>query len=131
VSRYHWNQYDNPVNDAFVELHESAYGELPDLFTAGGFVAASAFVQALETAAPTAGEVAETLRGMAVAETPKGPEAYAFRRRDNQARSPVTIAPLSVTGEPEAPAAIGPGEPVMRIGGDRALPETEQSCDLR
>lgn len=131
VSRYHWNQYDNPVNDAFIERHESAYGELPDLFTAGSFVAASALVQALETAAPTAGEVAETLRGMTVAETPKGPEAYAFRRRDNQARSPVTIAPLAATDEPGAPAAVGPGEPVARIAGDRALPEAEQSCDLR
>ena len=131
VSRYHWNQYDNPINDAFVRDHLAAYDRLPDLFTAGGFVAASGLVQALETTAPDPTGITETLRGMTIAETPKGTDAYSFRRRDNQARSPVTIAPLVASDEPGRPATIGPGQPVERVSGDRTLPEVDQSCDLR
>ncbi|MEF8871590.1 MAG: ABC transporter substrate-binding protein, partial [Haloarculaceae archaeon] len=30
VTRYHWNQFDNPVNDWFVDAHTDVYGTVPD-----------------------------------------------------------------------------------------------------
>ncbi|MFT4944668.1 MAG: branched-chain amino acid transport system substrate-binding protein, partial [Halovenus sp.] len=47
TTRYHWNQYDNPINDSFVDSHANTYGVVPDLFTSGAFTAASAIVQAI------------------------------------------------------------------------------------
>lgn len=124
VSRYHWNQYDNAINDAFVRLHREAYDTLPNLFTAGGFTAASALVQAVDTGARTPDGLTEALSGMTVTETPKGHNAYAFRDRDNQARSPVTVAPLATGNGSARPTLVGPGEPVARIAGGRLFPDT-------
>jgi amino acid/amide ABC transporter substrate-binding protein, HAAT family (TC 3.A.1.4.-) len=60
---------------------------------------------------------------MTVTETPKGHNAYAFRERDNQARSPVTIAPLATGDASDRPTLVGPGEPVARIAGRRLFPD--------
>lgn len=123
VSRYHWNQYDNAINDAFVQLHREAYNKLPNLFTAGGFTAASALVQAVDTGARAPDRITEALSGMTVVETPKGQGAYTFRKSDNQARSSVTIAPLTTGDGPDRPTTVGPGEPVARIAGERLFPD--------
>jgi len=119
TTRYHWNQYDNEINDAFVESYAGAYGKVPDLFTSGTFTAASAIVQAVESAGSTdGGDVAEAMRGMTVTDTPKGEGGYTFQEYNNQARSEMTVAdPVPTTDEwaDRWGAAIQPSEPVARI----------------
>jgi branched-chain amino acid transport system substrate-binding protein len=123
TTRYHWNQYDNDVNSAFVESYANAYGKWPDLFSAGTFTAASAIVQAVEASGSTEGaDIASTLRGMTVTDTPKGENGYTFQGYNNQARSAMTVAnPIPTTDEASEnwDAGIMPSEPVARIGMDR------------
>jgi branched-chain amino acid transport system substrate-binding protein len=120
TTRYHWNQYDNDVNSAFVESYANAYGKWPDLFSAGTFTAASAIVQAVEAGGSTEGaDIAAELRGMTVTDTPKGENGYTFQGYNNQARSAMTVAdPIPTTDEASENwgAAIMPSEPVARIG---------------
>ena len=120
TTRYHWNQYDNEINDAFVETYTDAYGVVPDLFTSGTFTAASAIVQAVEESGSTDGaDIAEALRGMTVADTPKGTDGYTFQEYNNQARSAMTVANLAPTSDEWADswdAPIMPGEPLATIG---------------
>jgi branched-chain amino acid transport system substrate-binding protein len=93
TTRYHWNQYDNPINDAFVDTYTDAYGKVPDLFTSGTFTAASAIAQGVSESGSTAGaDIAEAIRGMTVTDTPKGENAYQFQEYNNQARSAMTVA---------------------------------------
>jgi len=119
TTRYHWNQYDNDINSAFVESYTDTYGVVPDLFSAGTFVAASSIVQAVEDSGSTDGaDVAEALRGMTVTETPKGEDAYTFQEYNNQARSAMTVADLAPTSDEWADnweAAVMPGEPLATI----------------
>ncbi|QLG64281.1 ABC transporter substrate-binding protein [Halorarum salinum] len=122
TTRYHWNQYDNEINDAFVDAYTSAYGKVPDLFTAGCFTAASAIVQAVEASGSTEGaDVAAELRGMTVADTPKGTDAYTFQEYNGQARSEMTVANVVPTADEWSDswgASVQPSEPVARIPAD-------------
>ena len=135
TTRYHWNQYDNEINDAFVDLHVDAYGQVPDLFSAGTFVGASALVQAIEESESTDGaDIADAMRGMTVTDTPKGEDAYTFQEHNNQAASAMTVAwPVPTTEEYEDtwPAAVMPGEPIETYAADEVMvPTDEATCDL-
>ena len=135
TSRYHWNQFDNPTNDAFTEMMVDTYGMVPDLFTSGTFAAGSAIVQAVEESGSVdADDVAATLRGMSIDDTPKGDGGYAFRESDNQAVSDMTVAWPEPTADEFAetwPTVLMPGEPIATMSGDEiVVPEDEMTCDL-
>ncbi|MFB6359938.1 MAG: ABC transporter substrate-binding protein [Halobacteriales archaeon] len=137
TTRYHWNQYDNSINSAFVDMYTQAYGTVPDLFSSGTFTAASAIVQAVEESASTkGGDIAEALRGMTVTDTPKGEGGYTFQSYNNQARSEMTVAELIPTTDEWADlwtAGVMPSEPVARISGDQAtIPadSPDMNCSL-
>jgi branched-chain amino acid transport system substrate-binding protein len=134
ASRYHWNQYDNPMNDGFVSTYTETYGTVPDFFTSGSFAAGSAISQAINQGGATGGdEVAEEMYGMTVETTPKGEGGYVFQEHNNQAKSEMTVAKIVPSDEENWNAPIMPSEPVMRVSADEAaLPEddTEMECDL-
>jgi len=137
ASRYHWNQYDNPMNDEFVPAYTEAYGTLPDFFTSGSFAAASAIAQAVEGTGSTDGDdIADEMYGMTVDETPKGEGGYVFQEHNNQAKSEMTIARIVPNEESQEDwnAPIMPSEPVARISADEAAvpaDDPEMECDLR
>jgi branched-chain amino acid transport system substrate-binding protein len=137
TTRYHWNQYDNEINDAFVDAYTSAYGKVPDLFTSGTFAAASSIVQAVEASGSTDGaDIAAAMSGMTIAETPKGEDAYVYQEYNNQARSEMTVANPVPTSDEWADswnAAIMPSEPLARIPADQVtLPADDENmnCSL-
>ncbi len=137
TTRYHWNQYENPINSAFVDMYTEAYSTVPDLFTSGTFTAASAIVQAVEESASTdSGDIAEALRGMTVTDTPKGEGGYTFQTYNNQARSEMTVAEVIPTTDEWADlwtAGVMPSEPVARIAGDESTIPTDSpdmNCSL-
>ncbi|MFW6003184.1 MAG: ABC transporter substrate-binding protein [Halanaeroarchaeum sp.] len=134
TTRYHWNQYDNPINEAFVEMYTDTYGVVPDLFTSGTFAAASSLVQAVEESGSTAGaDVAAAMRGMTIAETPKGEDAYVYQEYNNQARSEMTVSYPVPNTEDNWDAALMPGDPVARIDRDQVtLPrdDSDMNCSL-
>jgi branched-chain amino acid transport system substrate-binding protein len=134
TTRYHWNQYDNPINRSFVEGYTNAYGSVPDLFTSGLFTTGSAIVQAVRSSGSTEGaDIASALRGMTVTDTPKGENGYTFQGYNNQARSEMTVADVALNDEDNWGAAIKPTEPIARIGADRTtIPadSSEMGCSL-
>jgi len=135
TTRYHWNQYDNEINDEFVDTYTNAYGKVPDLFTSGTFTAASATVQAVRQTGSTDGvDLIDGLTGMSVTDTPKGENGYVFQEYNNQARSEMTIAypvPTEDQWSENWAAAIQPGDPLSRISGeDATIPESETDCSL-
>ena len=137
TTRYHWNQYDNEINNAFVDSYTNTYDLVPDLFTSGTFTAASAIHQAIQQSGSTDGaDIANALKGMTVRETPKGENAYTFQGYNNQARSEMTVADLVPTTDEWAEswgAAIMPGEPKTRISGeDATIPadSPDMNCSL-
>ncbi|WP_254768842.1 ABC transporter substrate-binding protein [Salinilacihabitans rarus] len=137
TTRYHWNQYDNAINDWFVENYTDVYGVVPDLFTSGTFVAASSIVQAVRESGSTDGaEIAATMRGMTVTDTPKGEGGYEYQEYNNQARSAMTIANPVPTDDEWADdwdSAVMPSEPLATIGMDETtIPadDPEMNCDL-
>ena len=135
TTRYHWNQYDNEINDAFIDMHVDAYGMVPDLFSAGTFVAGSALSQAIEESGSIAGdEIAGAMRGMTVEDTPKGEGAYTFQEHNNQAASEMTVAwpiPTEEEFEDTWDAPIMPGEPLETLAAEEVMvPEEEASCEL-
>ena len=135
TTRYHWNQFDNPINDAFIDLSSDAYQLAPDLFMSGTFVGASAIVQAIEESGSVdGGDIADAMRGMTVEDTPKGENAYTFQEHNNQAASEMTVAwPVPTSEEYEAiwGASIMPGEPLETLAADEIMvPADEMSCDL-
>jgi len=137
TTRYHWNQYDNEINDWFVDNYTSAYEVVPDLFTSGTFTAASAVHQAVQTSGSTEGaDIAGALKGMTVADTPKGEDGYTFQGYNNQARSEMTVASPVPTSDEYADswgASIMPGEPQARISGeDATIPadSPDMNCSL-
>jgi len=137
TTRYHWNQYDNDINSSFVESYTDTYGVVPDLFSAGTFVAASSIVQAVEESGSTDGlHDGEALSGMTVKDTPKGEDGYTFQEYNNQARSAMTVAnPVPTTDEwaDSWDAAIMPGEPLATIDASEAtIPEDsdQMNCSL-
>ena len=144
TSRYHWNQYDNPINEEFVSGFVDSYGTVPALFAGGTYAAGSAVAQAVEeTGSQDPNDVADAMYGMTVEETPKGEDGYVFQEHNNQAKSPMTVARIvpNDEGRWEDPlgtddwnAPIMPGEPVARVSADEAaLPTDDQDmeCDLR
>jgi len=135
-TRYHWNQYDNEINDRFTEMHIKHYGSVPDLFSSGTFTAASAIVQAVDQAESLGpDDLTGELRGMSVEETPKGRGGYEFGLQNNQAQSAMSIAQPVPTAEEFADtwdAVIQPSEPLAQVSADDAMPpEDEIECDLR
>jgi branched-chain amino acid transport system substrate-binding protein len=84
-SVYHHTLPKNEVNDWLVEEHKKQFnGEVPDLFTPGGFSAAIAIVEALKKSEGDAdgNTLIPLLEGMSF-ETPKG--TMTFRKEDHQA----------------------------------------------
>jgi branched-chain amino acid transport system substrate-binding protein len=137
TTRYHWNQYDNDINDDFVDGYTSVYGVPPDLFTSGMFTAASAIHQSItETGSTDAMDIADGLKGMTVDETPKGEGGYTFQEYNNQARSEMTVADIIPTTDEWADswgAAIMPSEPRSRIAADQVtIPadSDDMNCSL-
>jgi len=135
TSRYHWNQYDNPINDELVDIHTSNFGTAPDLFTSGMFTAASAIDQAVVAAGEASSDTLRSgLKGMTVRETPKGENAYRFQEYNNQARSSMTVADFQPTPNADIwPAAVAPAEPKFTFGMDETtLPQTSElhTCQL-
>jgi branched-chain amino acid transport system substrate-binding protein len=135
TSRYHWNQYENPINEDFRQMHIDAYGIVPDLFSSGTFTAASALSQAVSESGSTQGaDIADALRGMTVADTPKGTDEYTFQQHNNQAASQMTVAWPVPTSDEYADtwdAPIMPGQPLERLEAeDVMVPEGDASCSL-
>ena len=137
TTRYHWNQYDNPINDAFVESYTDAYGVVPDLFTSGAFTGASAIHQAVTEGGSTdPDDITGALKGMTVTDTPKGENGYTFQEYNNQARSEMTVANPVPTQDQWADSwdsLIQPGEPLARIPGDQVtIPadSDDMNCSL-
>ena len=80
---YYYNFPKNKMNDWLVAEHTKRYKVPPDMFTAGGFVAASAVYNALLKANSTDTEkLITTMEGMEF-DTPKG--KMGFRKQDHQA----------------------------------------------
>ena len=80
---YYYNFPKNKMNDWLVAEHTKRYKVPPDMFTAGGFVAASAVFTALSKANSTDTEkLISTMEGMEF-DTPKG--KMSFRKQDHQA----------------------------------------------
>jgi len=135
TSRYHWNQYDNPINDDFVSGFEEAYETVPALFSGGTFAAGYAIGQAVEeTGSQDPDDIAEAMYGMTVEETPKGEDGYVFQQKNNQARSPMTIANLVPNEKENWGSSLMPSEPVMTVNADEvATPadDPDMTCDLR
>lgn len=134
-TRYHWNQYDNPINDRFTQMFIDAYGVVPDIFTSGTFTAASALVQAVnEVESTNSTEIARALHEMQIKDTPKGRGAYTFQPFNHQAKSPITIANFAPTEDKWKDwwrAAVMPSEPLVRISEDTVtIPESapEMEC---
>ena len=137
TTRYHWNQYDNEINSSFVDTYTSTYGVVPDLFSSGTFTAASAIVQAVDSAGSTDGaDIAEALRGMTITDTPKGENGYTFQEYNNQARSAMTVADLAPTSDEWSEnwdAPVQPGEPLATISKDETTIPADASgmdCSL-
>jgi len=133
TTRYHWNQYDNEINDWFVENYANVYGTLPDLFTSGTFTAASSIHQGVVESGSTEGlDIAEAMRGMTVTDTPKGEGGYTYQEYNNQARSAMTVAdPIPTEDTQYWDAPIQPGAPIQTYGMDETTqPQDQQSCDL-
>ncbi|OIB57804.1 ABC transporter substrate-binding protein [Natrialba sp. SSL1] len=135
TTRYHWNQYDNPVNDAYIDMNVETYEQVPDLLSAGTFTIASALVQALEEAEDASSDaIVDALTGMTVTDTPKGENGYQFREENNQAASEMTVAypvPTSEEFEDTWDAPIMPGDPIETVAADEAMvPADEMGCDL-
>ena len=135
TSRYHWNQYENPINEAFREMHIDTYDIVPDLFSSGTFTAASALSQAVTESGSTDGaDIAEAMRGMTVTDTPKGENGYTFQEHNNQAASQMTVAWPVPTSDEYADtwdAPIMPGEPLERLDAeDVMVPEEDAGCSL-
>jgi len=80
---YYYGFPKNKMNDWLVQEHQKRYGQPPDFFTAGGFAAASAVVEAIKKAGGTDTEkLIAAMEGLSF-ETPKG--TMTFRKEDHQA----------------------------------------------
>lgn len=132
-TRYHWNQYDNPIANEADGIHRSVYGTNTDIFTSGMFTGASAIVQAIEQGGSTSrADIVDELTGMTVEETLKGPGAYTFQEYNNQARSPMTIAdPVPTEDTQYWDARIQPDAPNTTYDPDQTMPPASQvDCNL-
>ena len=83
---YYYGFPKNPMNDWLVAEHQKRFAMPPDLFTAGGFVTASAIVAGLKKAGSADSEkLIAAMEGMEF-DTPKG--KMRFRKEDHQAMQP-------------------------------------------
>jgi branched-chain amino acid transport system substrate-binding protein len=84
---YYYDFPKNKMNDWFVAEHRKRFHAPPDMFSAGGFAAASAVVTALRKAGSADTEkLIHTMEGMSF-DTPKG--TMTFRPQDHQALQPM------------------------------------------
>lgn len=84
---YYYGFPKNPMNDWLVAEHMKRHKSPPDMFTAGGFAAASAVVTALgKVPSAETEKLIAAMEGMDF-ETPKG--RMTFRREDHQAMQPM------------------------------------------
>ncbi len=91
---YNYSLPKNPINDWLVEMHKDKYnGTVPDLFTAGGFTAAVAIVEAIKKSNgdSNADALIKIMEGMSF-DTPKG--KMTFRAEDHQALQTLYAAEL-------------------------------------
>ena len=102
---YYFGIPKNPVNDAMVARHYKEFKSPPDFFTAGGFSAAMAVVEALKKSNGDTGAdtLIKTMEGMSF-ETPKG--KMTFRKEDHQAMQSmyhfkIKVDPAFAWGVPE------------------------------
>lgn len=96
---------DNPINDWLREKHIEEYAEDPDLFTAGGFAAGIALVEALKRTKgnPDAEALISVMEGLRFEEA-KG--TYVFREEDHQALQPMFILEMVKDPDPDHHWAI-------------------------
>ena len=79
---YYYGFPKNPINDWLVTENEKRFNQPPDLFTAGGFLAAAAIISGIKAANSTDTEKLITaMEGMEF-DTPKG--KVTFRKEDHQ-----------------------------------------------
>lgn len=92
MTAYYYGLPNNKENDWLVENHKKDYGTDPDLFTAGGFTAGIAIVEAIKKAGSTdTDKLISALEGLTV----KGAKGeYTFRAEDHQALQPMYIVKL-------------------------------------
>lgn len=84
---YYYGFPKNAMNDWFVAEHMKRYNKPPDMFTAGGFTAASAVYTALaKTGGGNTQKMIAAMEGMEF-DTPKG--KMRFRKEDHQAMQPM------------------------------------------
>ena len=84
---YYYDFPKNKMNDWFVAEHQKRYKKPPDMFTAGGFTAASAVYTALaKTGGGDTQKMIAAMEGMEF-DTPKG--KMSFRKEDHQAMQPM------------------------------------------
>ncbi|MBE3553742.1 MAG: substrate-binding domain-containing protein [Thermicanus sp.] len=91
---YNYRLPKNPVNDWLVEKHKEKFnGEVPDLFTAGGFTAAMAIVEAVKknNGDTNPDTLIAVMEGMSF-DSPKG--TMTFRKEDHQALQTLYVAEL-------------------------------------
>jgi branched-chain amino acid transport system substrate-binding protein len=102
---YYHGLPDNEVNDWLVKEHKEVYGEVPDLFTAGGMSAAIAIVEALKKTdgSTDSKKLIETMEGMSF-ETPKG--TMTFREEDHQALQEMYSVTLEESDEFDYPVPV-------------------------
>jgi branched-chain amino acid transport system substrate-binding protein len=102
---YYHGLPDNEVNDWLIEEHKKEFGEVPDLFTAGGMSAAIAIVEALKkTEGDTDSEtLIQTMEGMSF-DTPKG--KMTFREEDHQALQEMYSVTLEESDEYDYPVPV-------------------------
>ena len=105
-SVYHHLLPKNEVNDWLVKEHKARFdGEVPDLFTPGGFSAAVAIVEALKKSGGDAdgNKLIPLMEGMSF-ETPKG--TMTFRKEDHQALQTMYAIRLERTAEFDYPIPV-------------------------
>ncbi len=105
-SVYHHTLPKNEVNDWLVEEHKKRFnGEVPDLFTPGGFTAAVAIVEALKKSGGDAdgNTLIPLMEGMSF-ETPKG--KMTFRKEDHQALQTMYAIKLEKVSEFNYPIPV-------------------------
>lgn len=114
---YYFGIPKNPVNEWLVSNHYSKFKTPPDFFTAGGFSAAMAIVQALKNSNgdTSTDKLISTMEGMSF-DTPKG--KMTFRKEDHQAMQSmyhfkIKADPAFAWGVPELVREIKPEE--MRV----------------
>lgn len=132
--RYFWNQYDNPINNAFTEMCVNTYGSVPDFFSSAAFTTTSAIVQAVESLGSVDPlDIADELHGMTVTDTPKGENGYRFQEYNHKAASAITVAPQIPTEVDNWDSPIQPGEPLLTVPKEETtMPADDPAmgCDL-